>query len=202
MPAGGWYEHPSEADSVDVAATFLSPLVRGFPVYTPIPVSIFATDKRIAEYNIGLGNETITIGLFSGFTGTARLTPLVRTGTIAMMPREKLGHPRIGDIDAFLVEGLSMNHQSGSPVLVRSGLSQPVFTADGQRYDLEGGGPLHFLGLLQGHYDTEPLHEREVKQNMGVTIVIPARKVLETLYHPSLVEFRAILDDPAKVERF
>jgi hypothetical protein len=53
-------------------------------------------------------------------------------------------------------------------------------------------GGFHFLGLMRGHWDL-PLGV-QVGQgeavNMGISIVVPAKKILETLYHPELVALR------------
>jgi len=46
---------------------------------------------------------------------------------------------------------------------------------------------------MHGHWDLpvsfSPLEQREAV-NMGVSIVVPAKKILETLYHPDLVKMR------------
>ncbi len=196
VPVNTWHYHPTESDSVDVAVTFLFPLSDQRFRMNGVPETIFATKEKIKEYQIGLGNETVAVGLFSFFKGKTRLTPLVRTGTVAMMPVDKVPSRWYGDIEAYLVEGFSMQHQSGSPIFVRSSLHMKVSTKDGKQYELEGGGPLHFLGLLHGHYEDQSLDPVKSLLNVNVAIVIPAGKVLETLYHPDLVKFRSMMDDP------
>ncbi len=161
-----------------------------------VPETIFATKENIDRYKIGLGNETIAVGLFSFFQGGTHLTPLVRTGTVAMMPVDKVPTSHFGNIEAYLVEGFAMQHQSGSPIFVRSSLIAPVFTKDGKHHQLEGGGPLHFLGLLHGHYDGTSSDGSKAPLNMNVVLVIPAGKILETLYHPEVVMIRSMMDDP------
>jgi len=82
-----WFYHPTERDSVDVAVMpFGSLRFKEYDVEW-IPEEVFATDQRIAEFDIGLGDELVIIGLFTRFYGQTELIPLVRTGNIAMMPR-------------------------------------------------------------------------------------------------------------------
>ena len=201
VPVNTWQYHPTESDSVDVAATILFPLSdRPFRM-NGIPETIFATKERIDKYKIGLGHETIAVGLFSFFQGRTRLTPLVRTGTVAMMPVDKVPTSHFGNVEAYLVEGFAMQHQSGSPIFVRSSLTAPVSTMDGKHHQLEGGGPLHFLGLLHGHYDGTSSDVSKTPLNMNVIIVIPASKILETLYHPDFILLRSIMDNDTLWER-
>jgi hypothetical protein len=58
-----WFYHPTEKDSVDVAVIPFGSLNEGLYDIGFIPESIFATEKRIAEYDIGLGDELVIVGL-------------------------------------------------------------------------------------------------------------------------------------------
>jgi hypothetical protein len=188
-----WFYHPTEKDSVDVAVLpFGSARFDEYDL-TWIPEDDFATDKRIAEFNIGLGDEIVAIGLFTRFFGSTHLIPLVRTGNIAMMPRDKLPTRDFGEMDAYLVEGRSIGGLSGSPVFVCNTVNMPAQTAKGKTTGISGLGELHLLGLMQGHWEA-PTSFSDTEQveavNMGVSIVVPAKKILETLYHPELVAMR------------
>ncbi len=188
-----WWYHPTEPDSVDVAVIpFASERLREYDIEW-IPEDVFATDKRIADFGIGLGDEIVIVGLFTRFCGSSHLIPLVRTGNIAMMPKDKLPLSQFGDIDAYLAEGRSIGGLSGSPVFVRSTVHMPVQSKAGELSHISGLGPLHFLGLIHGHWDlpnTFSAVEQAEAVNMGVSIIIPAKKVLEVLYHPELVQMR------------
>ena len=49
-----WFYHPTEADSVDAAVLpFASSRINDYDI-SPIPTEIFATEARIAEYDLGL----------------------------------------------------------------------------------------------------------------------------------------------------
>lgn len=187
-----WFYHPTEKDSVDVAVIPLGSANMGLYDITFIPEAIFATDKRIAEYNIGLGDELIIVGLFTRFVGTTCVTPIVRTGNIAMMPRDRLPVKGFGEMDAYLAESRSIGGLSGSPVFVRNTAKIPAQSEKGISH-IYGLGDGHLLGLMHGHWDLPvsfSATEQSEAVNMGVSIVVPAKKILEVLYHPELVAMR------------
>jgi hypothetical protein len=188
-----WFYHPTEKDSVDVAVLpFGSARFRDYDT-TWIPEGVLATDERIAEFDIGLGDEIVIIGLFTRFFGSTHLIPLVRTGNIAMMPKDKLPSKDLGEMEAYLAEGRSIGGLSGSPVFVRNTVNMPVQTGKGKLTGISGLGDLHLLGLMHGHWEVPPSFS-EIEQaeavNMGVSIIVPAKKILETLHHPELVKLR------------
>jgi hypothetical protein len=188
-----WFYHPTEKDSVDVAVMpFGSARFHDYDI-TWIPEGIFATETRIAEFDIGLGDELVAIGLFTRFFGSTHLIPLVRTGNLAMMPKDKIPTKKFGAMEAYLAEGRSIGGLSGSPVFVRNTVNMPTKTASGAPAHISGLGSLHFLGLMQGHWET-PTSFSDIEEmeavNMGVSIIVPAKKILEVLYHPELVAMR------------
>jgi hypothetical protein len=187
-----WFYHPTEKDTVDVAVLPLgSPNIELYD-FTFIPEEIFATEGRITEYNIGLGDELITVGLFKRFMGLTHLIPIVRTGNIAMMPRDRIPVKGFGEMEAYLAESRSIGGLSGSPVFVRNTVKMPVQNTKGVS-QLYGLGDGHLLGLVHGHWDL-PVSFSAAEQaeavNMGVSIVVPAKKILEVLYHPELTAMR------------
>jgi hypothetical protein len=190
----GWFYHPTEKDSVDVAVIpFGSTRFSEYDI-SWIPEEIFATNQRISEFDVGLGDEFVVIGLFTRFFGSSKLTPIVRTGNIAMMPKDKVPIKDFGLMEVYLAEGRSIGGLSGSPVFVRNTVNMPVTTANGERGRISGLGSLHLLGLMHGHWDLPlsfKLNQQEAEAvNMGVSIIVPAKKILETLYHPELVAMR------------
>jgi hypothetical protein len=69
----------------------------------------------------------------------------------------------------------------------------PGFDQQGQVKHVAGVGQIHLLGLVHGHWDLPmnfPESERFEAVNMGVSIVIPAKKIKEILYGPALVQAR------------
>ena len=184
-----WFLHPTEPDTVDVAVMpFGSPRFQEYDVEW-IPEEIFATDKRIADYEIGLGDELVIVGLFTRFFGRTILTPIVRTGNIAMMPKDKVrGSSAFGEMEAYLAEGRSIGGLSGSPVFVRNTVKMPAVTAEGKAAAISGLGGAHLLGLVHGHWDAPPTifnMEQEERVNMGVSIIVPAKKIPKPFTTPN-----------------
>lgn len=193
MGSQQWFYHPTEEDSVDVAVLpFGSSRFKDYDIEW-IPETAFVTDQKIAEYDIGLGDELIIIGLFTQFYGHTEVTPLVRTGTLSMMPKDKLPVSGFEPMEAYLAEGRSIGGLSGSPAFVRNTVKMSMQTAAGKPALMAGLGSAHFLGLVHGHWDL-PVSFSETQKleavNMGVSILVPAKKILETLYNPELVAMR------------
>jgi hypothetical protein len=198
-----WFYHPTEPDSVDVAVMpFGCAHFQDYDIQW-ISEGMFATDERITEFDIGLGDELVIIGLFTRFFGREQLVPLVRTGNVAMMPKEKLPSRDFGDMEAYLAEGRSIGGLSGSPVFVRNTVKMPAATAQGALAYMSGLGAFHLLGLMHGHWDlpvSSSVTEQAEAVNMGVSIVVPAKKILEVLYHPQLVAMRKAFCDNLKAQ--
>jgi hypothetical protein len=187
-----WFYHPTEKDAVDVAVMpFGSARFDDYDVIW-IPEGMFATDERIEEFQIGLGDELFIVGLFTRFFGRKRLTPIVRTGNIAMMPEDRVPVEGFDPMEAYLAEGRSIGGLSGSPAFVRNTVKMPMQTAGGKPTAMAGLGDSHLLGLVHGHWRIPPNATATQAEmvNMGVSIIVPAKKILETLYNPELVALR------------
>ncbi|MGD9712712.1 MAG: hypothetical protein AB7V46_11660 [Thermomicrobiales bacterium] len=183
-----WIYHAMTPDLVDVAVIPWSPpeVIQ----YKHLPSSLFLTEETIRSKSIGTGDEVFLTGLFAHLTGTTRNLPIVRMGSIAMMPSEPVPSS-LGDIEAYLIEARSIGGLSGSPVFVRETI--PL-----------GTGAFHLLGLMHGHWDIPPeakndnadvedldgLGENAGSVNMGIAIVVPAKKVWEVLNHPEQIQKR------------
>jgi hypothetical protein len=192
-PEPRWFFHPTEADSVDAAVLpFSTTRTKDYNI-SPIPVEVFATEQRIEEQAIGLGDEVFSIGLFTKYFGRSSMIPIVRTGNIAMMPQEKVPLGGFGLAEAYLIEGRSIGGLSGSPVFCRNTLNISGQNERGEVHRLSGLGQLHLLGLVHGHWDL-PISFTEFDKvealNMGISIVIPAKKILEILHSEALAEAR------------
>ncbi len=188
-----WYFHPTEEHSVDAAVIpFASSRIDEYNI-SPIPVQIFADDARINQYEIGLGDEIFSVGLFTRYFGLKTLIPIVRTGNIAMMPNELVPLAGFGLTHVFLAEGRSIGGLSGSPVFCRNTVKMPGVNEKGEVKYFAGTGQIHLLGLVHGHWDLPISFSESVRSeavNMGVSIVIPAKKILEILFSPALVDAR------------
>jgi len=106
---------------VDAAVTLFSPTILRELDVSHIPIGLFADEKTIAHHKLGVGDEVFATGLFTEVTETTRNIPIVRTGTVAMIPGEKIPFGK-NLIEAYLVELRSIGGLSGSPVFVRETL--------------------------------------------------------------------------------
>lgn len=192
-----WWYHPLEPDSVDCAVTIFAPASAEEYDTQFIGENVFATDQRIKKYGLGPGDEIAVIGLFTRFSGEEKHFPIVRTGNIAMMPTERIPIKGFGNMEAYLAEGRSIGGLSGSPVFARSTINLPM-NVDEEQIMFSGLGQWHLIGLMHGHWEL-PLDFKSTEQaeavNMGVSIITPAKKILEVLYHPELVQMRKEYDE-------
>jgi len=109
-----WWTHPTDP-TADVA------VLQWFPApdrvqYKRVNTSIFATGDTIADGTIGVGDEVFVSGLFGWHIGSALNQPIVRTGTIAMIPDEPVASTRLGPMEVYLIEARSIGGLSGSPM--------------------------------------------------------------------------------------
>lgn len=143
--------------------------------YLLIPQTILIHNKMHHPPNINVGDDVFLTGLFVSHFGTKRNVPVIRMGSIAMMPEEPVSTKFYGEIEAFLVELRSTGGLSGSPVFVRGALPTPDNT--------------FLLGLIHGHWDSKDDGAPDVAVvdtllkpvNMGMAIVIPSWKILEVV---------------------
>jgi hypothetical protein len=188
-----WWLHPSDK-TADVAVVQVGGVQSGLDLRTVIVKNLVTADT-IRKFDIGVGDEVFMTGLFTAAPGVKRNLPIVRHGNIAMMPSEQI-QTELGYADVYLVEARSIGGISGSPVFVRLTVLSRGKLADGSDADLFAPGHGAFLlGLAQGHWDIQEsemnkpffTHDGKRGVNMGIAIVVPAIKILETLYRPELI---------------
>lgn len=113
-----------------------------------------------------------------------------------------------------MVEARSIGGLSGSPAFVRMTILEKklVTLGDGERREMACTLPGQFflLGLVHGHWDIHPKDKNESNWigakggkdddavNLGIAVIVPAKKIMETLYHPELVAMRAEWDREAQ----
>lgn len=189
IKADDWIFHESDS-TVDVAILRMpGDLLDGcdhlaFPLY-----QLADKSKRLM---IEPGLEVFLTGLFVRHQGRERNIPIVRVGTIAANPEEKV-KTRLGEMDAYLVEVRSTGGLSGSPVYVEiKGLK----SGDGKIIPLDPS-LLQLLGVVHGHWDEElaaidsiPSEDLPMLKriNMGIAIVSPAEKIFEVLMQSKIID--------------
>jgi hypothetical protein len=169
-------------------------------------IESFATQEIIEQNRIGTGSELFFPGLFNRHPGDKRNVPIVRMGSIASMPSERV-QTKWGMIDAYLVEGRSIGGLSGSPVFVFLGRRDigagwwPTSAGPVPWYIEQAQfGPSFLLGMMHGHFgvkdvldlvEDDIIIQQTTSVNMGIGIVIPAKHILSMLHsHPKLIEIR------------
>jgi len=189
-----WWFHPTDS-SADVAVLPIG-INRNVYKLTAIPIQMFLKDPPgEGQSHIGVGDDVFITGLFAHLSGDERNHPIVRTGNVALMPSCKVETAKFGKMDAYLIEARSIGGISGSPVFVRE---TKMFAP---RTPFFAFGKIHLIGLMHGHWDLPPSAKNDVvgddimkSVNMGIAIVVPAHKIIETLEQPELVEQRKELE--------
>jgi hypothetical protein len=196
-----WYRHPKDPDHVDVAV---------FPFL--FDSDIDATRIGLQSFylkegapSVGTGDEVFITGLFSLAKGSKRNMPIIRMGNIAMMPEDKIPVRGFGDMDAYLIEAKSSGGVSGAPVFVRETINTPR-TSLGAGEPVQGtSGTFWLLGLMNGHWEIDPseinnqvVRGVDIGLNIGIAIVVPAYKIIETLFHPELMKMRKSIEEEWK----
>jgi hypothetical protein len=110
-----WYVHPFDS-TADVAVVPVGNT--GQVDIRAVDLNNFGTPERLAELEIGIGDEVFATGLFTPVAGRARNEAIVRHGNIAMMPQEQI-QTELGYADVYLIEARSIGGLSGCPVFVR-----------------------------------------------------------------------------------
>lgn len=176
-----WYVHPTESGAVDAAITPFAPSQWNLLGIEPVPTDLFASSEKVRGGSIGVGDEITAITEFTRFTfGEDRHMPIIRTGHLAMLPALPLPVKSFDPMEAYVgeIEGLS-----GSPVWTRptasSGEPNPIL-----------------LGLLHGQWEIAAGAVRGLsaqytsKITSGMSLIVPAHKILEVINQPELVALR------------
>jgi len=208
---GEWFFH--EDPDIDVAVLPFCPDLNYFDwVHCPYTPStddeeesdnVFADDKTIDAWEIGIGDEIRITGLFSKRTGSRRNIPIIRSGIIAAMPEEPIlakfernGKVEGKEFNAYLIEVRSIGGLSGSPVFaVIEHFRRPRKEGEGRRLLLGVAHRFFLLGLVRGHWRYEQqdsftsaatIRKKDIEQvNMGMALVTPIQDVLDLLYDES-----------------
>lgn len=193
-----WWHHPTEPEAVDVAVTIFPPDLVGDYPFQFIGEDDFASDQHINDCGVGPGDEVSIAGLFTKFSSLTTHFPIVRTGNIAMMPAGKLSIMQFGEMEAYLAEFRSIGGLNGCPIFVGGTDRHQIHSPDpGRSMQYSEMRQLHLLGLVHGHWDM-PVDFRATPRaeavNVCISIIVPAKKILEVLYHPELIEMRREFD--------
>ena len=204
-----WY---SESNSDDIAIysdlAFLNP---DFHRVAAIPVSLFATDEKIVAKSIGVGEDVFMVGRFVDHQGEATNIPSARFGNISVMLTPIKDGEYYGE--SYIIDMHSRTGYSGSPVFVyRTGGTN--FNEVSTTHVVTISAKDTFLHLLGMHYGQFPekwtftlkekpgmegheglmVKEGSVDGLSGMTIVIPAQRILDLLNSERIEKARGVSD--------
>jgi hypothetical protein len=156
--------------------------------YLAIPDTLLVTEDVVKKESVSEGSKIIFSGFFYQFPGERKMQPIIREGTLAMMPDEDLltttgkkGRVYLGEVHAF-------HGNSGSPVFVDLGGMRGGSMRLGSDYRL--------LGIVSGGYDEVASGQLSLSLdstpgsrpgNSGIAMIVPADAL------------RSLLDDPRTV---
>ena len=166
-----WCYHPLEAETVDVAVTFMS--ASNSRNFDYIPISMLASDNLTNIAPTRSRCSVDAIRLEARLTGREHQQALPIHGYIASSATE--------DVDSYEVEMESDPGMPGTPVFVHHDSVLNLSPADA-RHRLEPSA-VSLLGLL-----SETNNERE--KGRIASLVVPSKRILEVLNHPELVKPR------------
>jgi len=196
-------------DDVDLAVTCINPLAGddsqvewehfSLPWFVVDPLPVNSRDPR----DITAGDDIFATGLFYQHSGARRNIPIIRIGTIAALPEERVlaqvgteHNPRAALVDAYLAEIHSQMGLSGSPVFVaeqrEAGFMRGI-RYPGTLYTPKSNRAIYLLGILSGHFDTklaviEARGGEKAKTNVGISVIVPYTKLVELFNGPEILE--------------
>ena len=149
-----------------------------------LEAEFFATDSKIQEFGVGIGDEVTSVGLFTQRFGKKLNIPIVRAGIIAAMPEERLFDPKTGgEFHAYLIEARSIGGLSRSPVFAHV----PAHRSRGFNERPNDGYSLA-IGLIRGHWEIGVSLDaamddfvNEGKMNSGIAMVTPIQEAAKVI---------------------
>lgn len=197
---GDFWPHPD--DGVDIVA-FRTPHFENTR-YAPIPLDLVASREVVQSEDIKQSDRVVFPCLLVNFMGQARNYPVLKDGSIALIPEENVameyvvGSRNISTRQSVIfLNAISIPGASGSPVFLLPG---PRIKANA--FNLGGGKPF-LLGIMHGFYPAAPRDVIEIQtsevrrlfqENSGIAIVFPSWRLREILESARVKErMRALL---------
>lgn len=174
-------------DSIDLAVIPF-PLKNDFDVVT-INLASFLTPDVWQKLRIGPGDKVLTCGYFLHYAGAHQFQPIIREGSLAMIPDDAMPVPVGGSAKIYLADLHIIPGNSGSPLFLA-----PSFTLGGFVTDSNGGIPYGLIGIVSGYmWEDDRLtlraatdYEGTIHANSGIAMVVPIEQLKELLYSPAL----------------
>lgn len=201
-----WAFHPA-GDDLAVAGIPAQVVVR------TIPMANFISKALLEELDLGPGDDTVIVGRFVGLDHRIQNSPTVRFGHLAMATVERVKSEFSGlQQESLIVEMRTLTGYSGSPVFltITPTIEGPYTTIVKARQ--EQGQPIRrpgtwLIGIEWGNFNryqhvrervgegpdtTYPLISEPwyVRENSGMSLVVPAWKIEEVLMDERLADDR------------
>ena len=189
--SGDYWEHSDPGVDIIVFRTQHFPQTK----YEPVPLELVASKADFEAASIQTTDRVVFPGLLVNFMGLSRNYPIIRSGSIALLPDElvPMRYPvgaKVIDTrqEVIFIDGTAVSGESGSPVFL-----WPGPRLQGGAFAIGGTKPL-VLGVLHGFYPALP---REIKtiqtnsaqvfaENSNIAIVFPSWRLREILSLPAL----------------
>jgi hypothetical protein len=150
-----------------------------------IPVSLFFAQDVWKTFRIGPGDKVLTCGYFVHYAGAHQFQPIIREGSLAMVPDDVMPVPIGGSAKIYLADLHIVPGNSGSPLFLA-----PGFTLGGQVTDAKGGIPYGLIGVVSGYmWEDNQLtlhaatdYEATIHANSGIATVVPIDQLKELLF--------------------
>jgi hypothetical protein len=190
-----WHYH--EDPSVDVAVIPAGLNQADWKVFSS---SLFVVERPGRNPLFGPGDLVYIVGLYRLFPGKAKISPVVHTGHIGMLPSDPIPMKNrvtkeTVEVKGYLIEAQTLEALSGSPVFFRYTNPTDIFTPFGRVMGYAEN--VYLLGLWAGAWDgisgpmlTEQLGKKERRVPVGMGIVIPAMQIVEVLNSEPLRQMR------------
>ncbi|MGA7313786.1 MAG: hypothetical protein WBX22_07410, partial [Silvibacterium sp.] len=154
-----------------------------------IPVSFFYTEDVWKTFRIGPGDKVLTCGYFLHYGGAHQFQPIIREGSLAMVPDDVMPVPIGGSAKIYLADLHIIPGNSGSPLFLA-----PSFSLGGMVTDAKGGVPYGLIGVVSGYmWEDNQLtlhaasdYEATIHANSGIATIVPIDQLKELLFSPEL----------------
>jgi hypothetical protein len=178
-----WFPHD---ESVDLAVSgFGAPQTEWD--YQTIPISMFVSPEMVAQKQVVEGDPVIFAGLFIQYSGSSKLEPIVRSGSIAMLPDDLIDTTLKKPGHIYLAEAHTFGGNSGSPMFV-----------DVNKFKGSIGFDYRFLGVVTGEvYESNDLtlqtaatYKGSLPANSDISIIVPSEEVKKMIFSPVIQSAR------------
>jgi len=189
--SGDYWEHPDSGVDIVVFRTLNFAEAK----YQALPMEFVASKDDFKSAEIQTTDRVVLPGLLVNFMGLSKNYPIIRGGSIALMPDEPVPMKyyvgaRLVETrqDVLFIDGTAVQGESGSPVFLWPGprLQGSVFAVGGTK-------PL-MLGVLHGFYPAAPREVTTMQtgtapsfaENSNIAIAFPSWRLREILDSPAL----------------